>query len=168
MSAFLLQNGHLSSMATGPRVDSTSLPRSGSSGVSQRPRQSKCAVCAASRVSPPAVGAKYGRPRLTLIVCYGAHHAYVITEKTREKDVDGDYTMDSIERPVNILECPRLMQPLHLVDTNGRRRRDFLTSPFMRSDRSFEPRPQHEPAQHTKSSHHRLHVPHHLLHACIG
>ena len=123
---------------------------------------------AASCVSPPAVGAKYGRPRLTLIVCYGAHHAYVITEKTREKDVDGNYTMYSIERPVNILEWPRLMQPLHLVDTNGRRRRDFLTSPFMRSDRSFEPRPQHEPAQHTKSSHHRLHVPHHLLHACIG
>jgi hypothetical protein len=37
-------------------------------------------------------------------VCYGAHHAYVITEKTLEKDVDGDYTMDSIERPVSILE----------------------------------------------------------------
>ena len=50
-SAFL-QNGHLSMMATGPRVDSTSLPRSGSSGVSQRPRQSKCAACPQHGVYP--------------------------------------------------------------------------------------------------------------------
>ena len=60
------------------------------------------------------------------------------------------------------------MQPLDLIDTNGRRRRDFLTVPFMRSERSFEPRPQHEPAQHTTSFHHRLHVAHHLRLACIG
>ena len=57
-SAFL-QNGHLSMMATGPRVDSTSLPRSGSSGVSQPEAVKVRRLPAAWGVSPPAVG--FGR-----------------------------------------------------------------------------------------------------------
>ena len=36
----LLQNGHAKIIGTGPRVESTKLPLS---GLSQRPRQSKCA-----------------------------------------------------------------------------------------------------------------------------